>query len=121
MDRPHVLFVCARNQWRSPTAEAVYRNDPRVSVRSAGVSEQSRRKLGLRDLEWADLILVMERKHKSRIHELFRNVETLPPIECLEIPDEFELNDPALIQLITERTEACLAAFFAGLEESHPQ
>jgi len=30
----NVLFVCSKNQWRSPTAEAIYRRDERVSVRS---------------------------------------------------------------------------------------
>lgn len=32
-DRLKVLFVCSRNQWRSPTAEAMYRDDSRLSVR----------------------------------------------------------------------------------------
>src|SRR5512139_3631699 len=36
--RPHILFVCGRNKWRSPTAERLYRNDNRIEVRSAGVS-----------------------------------------------------------------------------------
>lgn len=31
-----VLFVCGRNQRRSPTAERIFRDDPRMSVRSAG-------------------------------------------------------------------------------------
>jgi predicted protein tyrosine phosphatase len=56
----HVLFVCGRNQWRSPTAERLYRADPRVEVRSAGVSPKSRHQISRSDIEWADLILVME-------------------------------------------------------------
>jgi protein-tyrosine-phosphatase len=32
-----VLLVCGRNLRRSPTAEMLFRKDPRVSVRSAGV------------------------------------------------------------------------------------
>ena len=43
--RLRVLFVCAMNRWRSPTAEAMYRNDPRVAVRSAGVRQGARRPL----------------------------------------------------------------------------
>ena len=34
--KPHVLFVCGRNQWRSPTAARIYANDQRIEVRSAG-------------------------------------------------------------------------------------
>jgi len=29
MEKPHILFVCSRNKWRSPTAEAIYANDDR--------------------------------------------------------------------------------------------
>jgi predicted protein tyrosine phosphatase len=100
MEPPRVLFVCGRNQWRSPTAEAVYRNDPRVQVRSAGVSEQSRRRLSARDLDWADLILVMERRHQARIRERFPDHPALGRIHSLDIPDEYEFMEPQLVGLL---------------------
>ncbi|MBL9174848.1 MAG: hypothetical protein JNL10_15025, partial [Verrucomicrobiales bacterium] len=59
--RLRVLFVCSMNQWRSPTAEALYRNDARLEVRSAGVRIGARRRITQEDLEWADWIFVMER------------------------------------------------------------
>ncbi|MDB6071323.1 MAG: low molecular weight phosphotyrosine protein phosphatase, partial [Verrucomicrobiales bacterium] len=62
-----VLFVCGKNQWRSPTAEAVYRQDPRMEVRSAGVAGEARRKVTARDLEWALIIFTMEPKHGARL------------------------------------------------------
>jgi len=55
-----VLFVCSRNQWRSPTAEAIYRNHPLVEALSAGVSSSARRRVSAKLLQLADLILVME-------------------------------------------------------------
>lgn len=39
----NVPFVCSRNQWRSPTAEQVWRRHPALSVRSAGTSPNARR------------------------------------------------------------------------------
>ncbi|EAA7653457.1 hypothetical protein DXO15_16510 [Salmonella enterica] len=33
----NVLFICSRNQWRSPTAEQVFRRYPGLSVRSAAI------------------------------------------------------------------------------------
>jgi len=30
--RPNVLFVCSKNKWRSPTVDAIDRNDDRISV-----------------------------------------------------------------------------------------
>jgi predicted protein tyrosine phosphatase len=40
--RINVLFICSCNQWRSPTAERVWRNDPRLSVRSAGTASYAK-------------------------------------------------------------------------------
>ena len=101
-----ILFVCGRNQWRSPTAEAIYRRDPRVEVRSAGVSPSSRRRVTEKDLAWADLVLVMERKHAARLKGQF---DVLPPIESLEIPDEFQYMDPELVVLLRERVEPLIS------------
>jgi hypothetical protein len=39
-----ILFLCSRNHWRSPTAEALYQKDQRFEVRSAGVSAWARRR-----------------------------------------------------------------------------
>ena len=103
-----ILFVCGRNQWRSPTAERIYKNDQRVEARSAGVGSTSRRKVNSGDVEWADLILVMERRHAGRIRQTFGGFE-LPPIDSLEIPDEYQYMDEALIELIKTATEPFLA------------
>ena len=105
MNKPHVLFVCGRHQWRSPTAEAIYRNDPRLIIRSAGVSSKSRHQITYEDLGWADLVLVMERKYKSRILGTFRDHPNLPNIVSLDIPDKYERMDPELVSLIQGGTE----------------
>ena len=102
--RPKILFVCGRNKWRSPTAENVYKNDLRVNVRSAGMSDKSSHQISSSDIEWADLVLVMERKYKTRILSEFRDYK-LPPIESLEIPDEYKYMDDELIELIKTGTE----------------
>ena len=112
MDKPRILFICARNQWRSPTAETTYRDDPRLDVRSAGLSSKSPHRLSSRDLDWADLVLVMETEHKRRIAREFRDHPELPPIESLEIPDEYRKMDPELVALIRGGTEGFLRSEF---------
>lgn len=114
VERPNILFVCGRNQWRSPTAARLYARDRRIHVRSAGVSPKSRRTVTSSDIEWADLILVMERKHRSRLMGAFRDLD-LPLIESLEIPDEYESMDEELCQLIRQGTEFWLRHRF-GIE-----
>ncbi len=98
-NRLRVLFVCALNKWRSPTAEALYRNDPRLEVRSAGVRSEARRRISREDMEWADVIFVMEQEHKNWIHDRFREMK-LPQIQVLEIPDDLKYMDPELQRLL---------------------
>ncbi|MBL9172498.1 MAG: hypothetical protein JNL10_03090, partial [Verrucomicrobiales bacterium] len=94
---------------RSPTAEALYRNDARLEVRSAGVRIGARRRITQEDLEWADWIFVMEREHLRRINESFPGLP-LPRISILEIPDEFRFMDPELQKLLREAIDPELEA-----------
>ena len=101
----NLLFLCSRNQWRSPTAEAIYQNDPRVEVRSAGVSAAARRKVTEKLLLWADLVLVMEHGHKRRVREQFPAAADGLRIGVLDIPDDYRFMDAELIALIRDRVE----------------
>lgn len=67
LNKLNVLFVCSKNQWRSPTAEAIYRGDDRVFVRSRGTARAAVQTIPSSDIAWADAILVMEDKHRQRI------------------------------------------------------
>lgn len=101
-DRPKILVVCGRNKKRSRTAESIFKNDDRFSIRSAGLSAKSDRKISEKDLDWADLIFVMETGYRARIWGQFRQME-LPPIEVLDIPDDYEFMDEELVELLTDR------------------
>jgi predicted protein tyrosine phosphatase len=105
MDRPRILFVCGKNQWRSPTAEKIYRDDPRIQVRSAGVSGKSRHQVSEGDLSWAGLVVVMEQRYKAKILATFRDHSKLLRIVSLDIPDEYQFMDVELITLIREGVE----------------
>lgn len=104
----NVLFVCSRNQWRSPTAEQVWKNEPGVSVRSAGTSRAARRHVTLADIRWADLILVMEEKHKSRLRAEFRDELRYKALHVLDIPDEYRFMDSELVALLREKAAALI-------------
>ena len=99
-DRLKVLFVCSRNQWRSPTAETIYRDDARVSVRSRGTSNAAARPIRANDLVWADLVLVMEQKHQSRLLSDFPDATKFRTIHVLDIPDDYSYMEAELVQLI---------------------
>ena len=110
---PHItfmrlLFLCSRNQWRSPTAEKVYENDPRVEARSAGVSASARCRVSEKLLRWADVVMVMEHAHKQRLREMFPELVRELRVEVLDIPDDYPFMDAELMVLIRERVEPLL-------------
>lgn len=96
----NVLFVCSRNQWRSPTAEQVWRKHPALSVRSGGTSPNARHHVSAADLSWAQVIFVMEEKHKSRLVAEYRRILENKPIHVLDIPDEYKYMDVELVELL---------------------
>ena len=93
--RLRVLFVCAMNKERSATAEHLYRKDARLEARSGGVRADAKHRVSEKDLRWADVVFVMEREHKQWISMRFESLD-LPPIEVLDIPDEYAYMDPQL-------------------------
>ncbi len=104
----NVLFVCSRNQWRSPTGEQVWRRDRRVRARSAGTSPSARHVVSLADIDWADVILVMEDKHKSRLVAAFRDALARKRLHVLDIPDDYRFMDAELVALLTDPVAAIL-------------
>jgi predicted protein tyrosine phosphatase len=93
-----LLFLCSRNQWRSPAAESLFKNHPRYDARSAGTEAGARIKVTACHLGWADLIFCMERKHADRLREKFPEDLAGKPVVILRIPDDYpSATDPALL------------------------
>lgn len=110
-ERPNLLVVCGRNKKRSRTAEFIFKNDNRFNIRSVGLSPSSNRKISEKDLIWADLVFVMEKDQRSKIREVYKNVD-LPNMLILEIPDDYEFMDPELIEMLTERINAAVGEVY---------
>lgn len=104
----NILFVCSRNQWRSPTAERVWRTHPLIDTRSAGTSPNARHPITLDDIRWAEIVFVMEEKHKNRLLAAFPSAFKHKPIHVLDIPDEYKYMDPELIAEIIGSVESVL-------------
>ena len=66
-ERPNILIICGRNKRRSRTAEFIFKNDNRFNIRSAGLSPKSDRKISENDLNWANLVFVMENQQRSKL------------------------------------------------------
>lgn len=98
----NLLFICSRNQWRSPTAEQVYRNHPQLAVRSAGTSPRAKRTVSAKDIQWADQVFVMEQKHKDRLQAQFSRLLQFKKLHVLDIADEYQYMDKELIEIIQQ-------------------
>ncbi|SFD56932.1 low molecular weight protein tyrosine phosphatase family protein [Spirosoma endophyticum] len=96
----NLVFVCSRNQWRSPTAEAIYKNHADYTAKSAGTELSARIKLTAKLLEWADLIFVMEKRHKQRIIDKFPDTVRSKQLIVLDIPDDYGYMNEELIESI---------------------
>ncbi|HMR75549.1 MAG TPA: hypothetical protein PKD61_10560 [Polyangiaceae bacterium] len=104
----NVLFICSKNRWRSPTAEQIWRKHALLSVRSAGTSSSARRQVTVEDLQWADVIFVMEQKHKARLRDGFASAIDHKPLHVLDIPDEYTYMAPELVEQLEHSVAALL-------------
>jgi len=95
-----VLFVCSQNRLRSPTAEQIFSSRPALDVTSAGLAADAEVPCTGELVEWADIIFVMERAHRTRLATRFRRHLRNVPVICLGIPDDYSFMQPELVRLL---------------------
>ena len=100
--RNQYLFICSRNQWRSPTTERIFAVGYGIHTRSAGTSRHAKHSLTVKDIAWADCICVMEQKHKTWIKEKFHKELSNKKIIVLDIPDDYQYMDEDLIEILKQ-------------------
>lgn len=104
----NLLFICSRNQWRSPTAEKIFSEYPGINTKSAGTASSARIVCNAKHLNWANVIFVMEKKHKTRLMEKFRQETQGKMIIVLEIEDRYPFMDAELIENLKQSVEPYL-------------
>lgn len=103
-----MLFICSKNKWRSPTAEAVFADHPGVETDSAGLANDADVRLSEEQIEWADVILVMETVHRTRLNQKFCRALAEKKVVVLGIPDRYPYMDDVLVELLKVRCSAYL-------------
>ena len=99
----NILFICGKNKWRSPTAEQVFAEYQGIQCTSAGLSHDAEVTVSNELVEWADLIFVMEKLHKSKLSAQFKPHLQGKKVVCLNIPDNYKFMEPALVQLLKRK------------------
>jgi predicted protein tyrosine phosphatase len=96
----NLLFICSKNLWRSPTAELLFKEHQVHRARSAGTSDKARVKVSEKLIDWANVIFVMERKHRDILKQRFASVIAGKQIMVLDIEDDYQFNDPELVAIL---------------------
>lgn len=86
-----VLFVCASNRLRSPTAAFLWSFTPNITTRSRGTDWD----LQQDDIDWADIVIALNPRQQALINKHFTNVKKLV---ALDLPDKFDYLDPRLFK-----------------------
>ena len=95
----NILFICNQNQHRSKTAEELFKD--RCNTKSAGLFNE--KPVNESQLQWADLIVVMEDFQRSELAKRFPKQYLQKKIISLDIPDMFSYNQPELIDHLNSR------------------
>ena len=99
-DLKRLLFVCSENRLRSPTAEAVFSEYEGVEAIGAGTNSDAETPVSGDLIEWADIILVMEKAHRNKVSKKYKALLKDKKVVVLDIPDIYECMQPELIQLL---------------------
>jgi len=104
------LFVCSQNKLRSPTAEQIFSVRDDIEVSSAGTNHDAENPLDAEQVEWADIIVVMEKQHRNKLQQRFKSALKSKRIVVLDIPDDYEFMDDALIKILKAKMQKHLPA-----------
>lgn len=95
-----LLFICNQNENRSKTAELLFKK--KYIAKSAGLFNE--KPVTEKQLEWADIIFVMEESQRSEIAKRFPKIYLKKQIICLDVPDVYKFNQSELIILLKNKT-----------------
>ena len=70
---------------------------------SAGLSPDADNPVTPELVEWANVLVVMEQKHKSKLASLFQRHLANKRVVCLNIPDNYRFMEPALVKLLRSK------------------
>jgi predicted protein tyrosine phosphatase len=97
------LFICGKARARGPTAAQIASGWDGVQSDCAGLSEDADDLLSLEQLEWADIIFVMETRHKTRLLSKFGGAVRGRRVIGLDVPDLYSFMQPELVEILTRK------------------
>lgn len=116
-DAKRVLTICSAGMLRSPTAAQVLTETYGFNCRAAGMA-QDFCLIPVTEMliYWADEIVFMEQEHFNMFSWIWKDESVAQniPYKILDIPDNYERNDPTLRTLIIDAYDGKNNLTFAG-------
>jgi predicted protein tyrosine phosphatase len=72
-------------------------------VDSAGLAPDAECPLSADQVEWAEIIFVMERTHRTKLTQRFKRSLNGKKVICLDIPDNYEFMQQELVALLERK------------------
>lgn len=76
---------------------------PDIEADSAGLAPDAESVLTADQVDWADVIFVMEKAHRARLAQRFSPHLKGKKIVCLDIPDNYEYMQPELVAVLEKK------------------
>ena len=99
----NILFICGANKLRSPTAEQIFSKLPNIETDSAGLNAEADQRVSPEQIEWADVIFVMEKSQRVKLAKQFRKYLNGKRVISLDIPDKYTFMQPELVALLEKK------------------
>jgi predicted protein tyrosine phosphatase len=81
----------------------VFSDWPGVETDSAGLAPDAITLLSHEQIEWADVVFVMERSHKAKLSKNYAASMKGKKLICLDIPDRYAFMQPELIEELLKK------------------
>jgi predicted protein tyrosine phosphatase len=86
----------------------VFSKLPNIETDSAGLNTDSDQRVSPEQIEWADIIFVMEKSQRAKLAKQFRKYLNSKRVICLDIPDKYQFMQAELVALLEKKVGALL-------------
>ncbi|MBY8977830.1 phosphotyrosine protein phosphatase [Rhodobacteraceae bacterium NNCM2] len=93
-----VLFICGKARARGPTAAQIFARLDGISTDFGGIGKDADDAISSDQIDWADLIIVMEQRHKTRLADRFGRLLDGKRIITLGVRDRYSFMQDDLIE-----------------------
>ena len=96
-----ILFICNQARHRSPTAAKLF--SAKYETKYAGLYNEP--SVTQKELDWADVIAVMEDEQRIEISKRFPRTYLTKQIVTMHISDAYAAGSPELIQALQQKAD----------------